>query len=108
VDFFYDEFKLFTEYFKKNRKGDIELHELKMTETNYDSIRCSSWLPFEELVIDLFTSLEESKKIELFEKRKTLFEYQTLCTKNSGQANAINDYTKTITGSTLQILKPTQ
>lgn len=105
VDFFYDEFKLFTAYFKKNRKEEIELMEMKMTETNYDSIRCRSWMPFEEMIIDFLTSLEESKKIALFEKRKTLFEYQSLCAKS---AVPEKEYAKASTASPLQALKPTQ
>lgn len=108
VDFFYDEFKLFTAFYKKNRKEEIELLEIKMTETNYDTIRCRSWMPFEEVMIDFLTSLEESKKIALFEKRKTLFEYQSLCAKNTGQANVDNEYSKAVSNSPLQALKPTQ
>ncbi len=107
IDFFYDEFKLFNAYFKKNRKEEIELQEMKMTETNYDSIRCKSWAPFEEVIIDFLTSLEESKKIALFEKRKTLFEYQSLCTKKTTSSNHEAEYSKAVT-SPLQLIKPTQ
>jgi hypothetical protein len=108
IDFYFDAFKLFTAYYKKNRKGEIELQEMKMSEVNYDSIRCTSWAPFEEVVIDFLTTMEESKKIDLFEKRKTLFEYQSLCTKTSGRAGAEHEYAKAISASPLQLLKPTQ
>lgn len=108
IDFFYDEFKLFTAYFKKNRKDEIELMEMKMTETNYDTIRCKSWAPFEEVMIDFLTSLEESKKIALFEKRKTLIEYQSLCTKNAGASTQDAAYVKEVATSPFQVLKPTQ
>ena len=106
IDFFYDEFKLFTAFFKKSSKGEIELHEFKMSEVNYDSIRSLSWLPFEEVIIEFLTSLEESKKIALFEKRKALIEYQSLCAKNTEVKTPQNDFAKAV--SSLQIFKPTQ
>ncbi len=108
IDFYFDSFKLFTAFFKKSRKGEIELQEMKMSETNYDSIRCTSWAPFEEVVIDFLTSMEETKKIDLFEKRKTLFEYQSLCAKTGNNVSAENDYAKAVSASPLQILKPMQ
>ena len=108
IDFYFDEFKLFTAFFKKNRKGEIELQEMKMTETNYDSIRCYSWMPFEEAVLEFLTSLEENKKIALFEKRKTLFEYQSLCAKNEGVHKQEAEYAKAVSASPLQVWKPTQ
>lgn len=108
IDFYYDEFKLFTGYYKKGPKGGIELFELKMTETNFDTIRCYSWYPFEEVVIDFLTNMEENKKIALFEKRKTLFEYQSLCTKQSGVSGQANEYPKVVPSTPLGVLKPTQ
>lgn len=81
IDFFYSDFKLFTAYFKKGRKEGVELMELKMTETNFDTIRCANWRPFEEVILDFLTNLEENKKIALFEKRKVLYEYENICAK---------------------------
>lgn len=106
ITFYYDEFKLFNAYFKKNAKGEVMLQEFKMSETNYDTIRCTSWNPFEEVIIDFLTSLEENKKIALFEKRKTLFEYQSLCSKNSEAKFQENEFART--AASLQVLKPTQ
>ena len=99
IDFYYADFKLFTAYFSKNRGGDIELAEFKMTETNHDSIRCASWAPFEELIISFVSSLEESKRLDLFEKRKTLYEYEALCTKKQGSEKAQEDYLVTVTSA---------
>ena len=81
IDFYFSDFKLFTAYFKKGRKGEIELTELKMSETNFDTIRCASWAPFEEVIIDFLNSLQENKKIALLEQRKMLYEYANLCAK---------------------------
>ncbi|MDQ3278449.1 MAG: hypothetical protein M3Q06_08985 [Bacteroidota bacterium] len=104
IDFFYDEFKLFTAFFKRSKKDEIELVELKMTETNYDTIRCNSWAPFEEVIINFLTSMEESKKIALFEKRKTLLEYQSLCTSKTTTENLGEDYANALS---IRKLKPT-
>jgi hypothetical protein len=106
IDFFYDEFKLFTTYFKKNSKEEIELVEIKMTETNFDTIRCNSWAPFEQYIFDFLHTLEESKKIALFEKRKTLFEYQSLCANNTSLPNTESEYSSTLPASPLTMLKP--
>ncbi|HEU4902727.1 MAG TPA: hypothetical protein VFT06_08035 [Flavisolibacter sp.] len=105
IDFYYDEFKLFNAYFRKNVKDEIILYEFKMSETNYDTIRCTSWTPFEMVIIDFLTSLEEDKKIALFEKRKTLLEYQSLCAKNTEQKDPATDYGKAVS-SPLSFLKP--
>ena len=107
LTFYYDEFKLFYAYFKKNAKGDIALQEFKMSETNFDTIRCGSWKPFEEMIIEFLTSLEENKKIALFEKRKTLFEYQSLCSKANDAAQQEAIY-ENAASTTLHTLKTTQ
>ncbi|WP_121355297.1 hypothetical protein [Flavisolibacter nicotianae] len=105
IDFYYDEFKLFNSFFRKDSKGEICLFEFKMSEVNYDSIRCSSWAPFESVIIDFLTGLEENKKIALFEKRKTLLEYQSLCAPNADAKTLPGDYGKAVS-TALQILKP--
>lgn len=92
VDFYFGDFKLFTAYFKRGRKDRLELIEMKMSETNFDTIRCSSWAPFEEIIIEFLTSLEEGKKIALFEKRKLLYEYESLCAKKASTENAAQSY----------------
>lgn len=92
IDFYYTEFKLFTAYFKKTAQGTPELTELKMTETNYHVIRCVSWRPFEETILEFLTTLEESKKIALFEKRKMLYEYEALCAKKPAEEGTPAEY----------------
>ncbi|HEX8313946.1 MAG TPA: hypothetical protein VF609_03085 [Flavisolibacter sp.] len=100
VDFYYGDFKLFTAYFKKDKRNEIELMELKMTETNFDSIRCASWAPFEEVMMDFVSSLEQSKKTALFEKRKVLYEYEGLCNKKTApESSALSEYANRIAPS---------
>lgn len=107
IDFYYDDFKLFTAYFKKGVHDDLSLQELKMSEVNYETIRCTSWAPFEEVIIDFLTSLDENKKLALFEQRKVLFEYQSLCIKKNEASGTEQAYAKTA-GTPLSFLRPTQ
>lgn len=93
IEMFYDEFKLFTAYFKRTPKAQLQLSELKMSETNYDVIRCTSWKPFEQQILEFLTTLEESKKVALFEKRRMLYEYEALCLKGSNtEPGTLSDY----------------
>ncbi len=92
IDFYFGDFKLFTAYFIRDRKDQVLLTEMKMSETNFDTIRCASWAPFEEVVIEFLTSLEEGKKIALFEKRKVLYEYENLCAKKASTENTAQAY----------------
>lgn len=101
IDFYYTDFKLFTAYFKKNMHSQLELLEFKMTETNFDVIRCTSWRPFEETILEFLTTLEESKKIALFEKRKMLYEYETLCAKKQPAEESVEKGYPHIAGSLL-------
>ena len=79
VDFYFDDFKLFTAFFKRNACGVPELHELKMTEANYSTIRSANWQPFEEVIVGFLQTLEENNKLVLFRKTKSLHEYVALC-----------------------------
>lgn len=79
VDFYFDDFKLFTAFFKKDACHAPELQELKMSEANYTSIRSSNWQPFEEVIMTFLNTLEENNKIVLFGKTKSLHEYAALC-----------------------------
>lgn len=105
IDFYFGDFKLFTAYFKREKKGRLELIEMKMSETNFDTIRCASWTPFEDVIIEFLTSLEEGKKIALFEKRKVLYEYENLCAKKAPAENASQQYLNAVASSSLQALK---
>ena len=105
IDFYFGDFKLFTAYFTRDRKDQLWLTEMKMSETNFDTIRCASWAPFEEIIIEFLTSLEEGKKIALFEKRKVLYEYENLCAKKASTENASQQYLNAVTSSSLQTLK---
>lgn len=83
VDLPFGDFKLFTAYFKRGRKDRLELLELKRSETNFDTIRCASCAPFEEIIIEFLTALEEDKKVALFEEHKALYEYESLCARKA-------------------------
>jgi hypothetical protein len=79
IDFYFEEFKLFTAYFKKSSRDLLELQELKMSEANQTSIRTTDWRPFEEVILHFLTMLEENNKASWLHKRKSLYEYAAIC-----------------------------
>jgi hypothetical protein len=81
IDFYFDEFKLFTAYFKRSPLNTLELQELKISEANQSSICTRDWRPFEEVILHFLTTLEESNKASWFQKRKSLYEYAAICEK---------------------------
>jgi hypothetical protein len=83
VDFYFDDIKLFTAYFKKNHLDQVELQELKMSAENHRSISSTVWKPFEEVMLQFLNYLHENEKVLLFQKRKSLYEYADLCKGNT-------------------------
>jgi hypothetical protein len=79
VDFYFDDIKLFTAYFKKNLLDQLELQELKMSEDNFRTIGNTVWKPFEEVMLQFLNNLDETQKLALFQKRKALYEYAEIC-----------------------------
>ena len=96
VDFFFDEFKLFTAYFKRSPSGMQELAELKMSGDNYASIRSVSWKPFEEVMFSFLSTLEESNKMTLFSKTKALHEYVSICQEKPVENSRQSSYSQNI------------
>lgn len=98
IDFYFDDFKLFTAYFKKGQDGAQELVNLKISNTNYSSIRIFSWKPFEEVMVNFLNTLDETNKAALFQKTRSLHEYASLC--EAGQAKeGHSQYSTTISSS---------
>jgi hypothetical protein len=83
VDFYFDDFLLFTAYFKKTAFDHLELQELKMTKANYTTIRSANWKPFEDVMLQFLGYLEEKNKISFFQKNRSLHEYVSICQKNN-------------------------
>ena len=81
IDFYFDEFKLFTVYFKRGANNQPEFQEFKMSEANHTSLCSSDWRPFEEVIFHFLATLEESNKASLFRKKKSLYEYAAICEK---------------------------
>ena len=81
LDFYFDDFLLFTAYFKRTASDQLELQELKMTKVNLSTIRSSTWKPFEEVMVQFLQYLEEKNKISFFHKTRSLHEYVSLCEK---------------------------
>jgi hypothetical protein len=83
VDFYFDDFLLFTAYFKRTALDNLELQELKMTKANYSTIRSGNWKPFEEVMVQFLHFLEEKNKISFFRRTRSLHEYVSLCEKGA-------------------------
>jgi hypothetical protein len=79
LDFFFDEFKLFTAYFKKEEKG-IMLVELKMSDVNKANIKTTDWKPFRDLMLTFLTELEQNNHSLMLQEQRSLHEYQAICT----------------------------
>jgi hypothetical protein len=89
IDFYFDEFKLFTAYFKKEENGAVVFVELKMSEVNYSNIKSADWKPFRDLILAFLTALEQAHKSQWLTEQRSLHEYQKLCSgKESGAALA--------------------
>ena len=91
VDLYFDDFKLFTAYFKKNHLEQLELQELRMSEDNFHAISNPVWKPFEEIMLQFLNNLDEDQKVVLFQKRKALYEYVEVC-KGSTAAQTPGQY----------------
>ena len=88
VDFFFDDFLLFTAYFKRTALDQLELQELKMTKANYTTIRSANWKPFEDVMLQFLGYLEEQNKSSFFQKTRSLHEYVSICEKQTATTNA--------------------
>jgi hypothetical protein len=51
IEFYFDEFLLFTAFFKRSQAGGFVLHEMKMTKANYTTIHSANWKPFEDVMV---------------------------------------------------------
>jgi hypothetical protein len=79
IDFYFDDFKLFTAFFKPGRFDVPELAELKMTEANTSTICSADWKPFEEVIVSFLKTLEQQNKVTLYQKTKSLHDYAAIC-----------------------------
>jgi len=89
VDFYYEEFKLFTGYFKKEENGAVVFVELKMSEVNFANIRSADWKPFRDMILAFLTAQEQANQSRWLIEQRSLHEYQSLCSgKEAGTAVA--------------------
>jgi hypothetical protein len=80
IDFFFDEFKLFTAYYKKEEKGMVVLKELKMSDVNKANIKTTDWKPFRDLMLTFLTDLEQTNHNLMLQEQRSLHEYKAICT----------------------------
>ena len=102
IDFFYDEFKLFTAYFKKTAKGNIQLLQFKMSDVNYTNIKSRNWKPFQDVMLNFLTVLEQTNTDMILKEHQSLLEYQALCTGKDVEKDGVkSSYIKDILSAQL-------
>ena len=79
VDFFYDEFKLFTVYFKKTNTDVIVFDQFKRSQLNMESLRTANWKPFKDAILDYLAMAQDRNTDQQLTKYKSLHDYQQLC-----------------------------
>ena len=96
VDFYFDVFRLFTVYFKREGQDSIQLLELKMSRDNHSSIRTANWKPFEEVMVSFLSALAASNKSALLQKTKALHEYASICKEKPAESPAQDLYAQSL------------
>lgn len=79
VDLFYDEFKLFTVYFKKTNTDIIVFDQFKRSQLNMDSLKTANWKPFKDAILDYLAMAQDRNTDFQLKKYKSLHDYQQLC-----------------------------
>ncbi|HET7897408.1 MAG TPA: hypothetical protein VFL47_07055 [Flavisolibacter sp.] len=97
IDFYFDEHRMFTAYFRRGIFDLPELHEFKMSRENYSSIRSFNWQPFQEVMRNFLAALAEDNKAVSFRQSKSLHDYAALCKEapktKEGQSQAVGQNT---------------
>ena len=86
IDFHFDNFRLFTAYFKRGPMDTLQLSELKMSRDNAISICTTSWKPFEEVIVAFLKQLDATNQSILLQKTRALHEYASICTNKPAEA----------------------
>ena len=79
IDFYYDAFKLFTVYFKKDQNDHIVFDQFKITQLNIGSLKSYNWTPFKDAFLSYLLMAQERNSDLQFKKLHALHEYQALC-----------------------------
>lgn len=79
VDLFYDEFKLFTVYFKKTNNDEIVFDQFKKSRVNLESLKTGNWKPFKDAILDYLEMAQDRNSDLQMKKFKSLHDYQQLC-----------------------------
>lgn len=79
IDLYYDEFKLFTIYFKRAANDAVLFDQFKLTQLNHGSLKTTNWKPFKDAILDYLTMAQERNTDSQFKKYKSLHDYQQLC-----------------------------
>lgn len=102
IDLYYDEFKLFTVFFKRAANDAVLFDQFKLTQLNQDSLKTDNWRPFKDAILDYLTMAQERNSDFQFRKYKSLHDYQQLCNgENKSQDAAAPFYSLNIVSASL-------
>ena len=79
IDLYYDEFKLFSVFFKRAANDAVIFHQFKRTQLTEDSLKTTNWKPFKDAIVDYLTMAQDRNTDFQFKKFKALHDYQQLC-----------------------------
>lgn len=90
VDFYYDTFKLFTVYFKRDVGDQVQFDQLKISRLNEDSLKSYNWKPFKDVFVSYLLMAQERNSDLQFKRLHALHEYQALCDGEAVQKPALS------------------
>lgn len=92
IDFYYDAFKLFTVYFKREQNDQVVFHQFKITQLNMDSLKSFNWTPFKDAIVSYLVMAQERNSDLQFKKLHALHEYQALCNGEATPKSSNNSF----------------
>ena len=87
IDLYFDSFKLFTVYFKKDSRGEVVFNQAKLSQLNRDSLNSHNWKPFKDAIVSYLIMAQERNTDLQFKRLHALHEYQAIC---NGEATPNN------------------
>ena len=79
IDLYFDSFKLFTVYFKKDSRDEVTFSQAKLSQLNRDSLNSQNWKPFKDAIVSYLVMAQERNTDLQFKRLHALHEYQAIC-----------------------------
>lgn len=79
IDLYFEAFKLFTIYFKKDNRDEVVFSQAKLSQLNRDSLNSQNWKPFKDVIVSYLMMAQERNTDLQFKRLHALHEYQAIC-----------------------------